>query len=315
VSGPNGVVTVNHAEVWAGDAPTFNGPIVQSADPAVAYAADNCDSSVKVFDLFSHLLTDVIDTGGCFRADEMAFDPVDQVFIVANPGEINIGKGPTAPFLTLISTKPILPGQSHPILAKIALDGSHGLPNATAGIEQPIYYPPLGYFLVALPQNGPNPAIGGVVVVDPRHRKVLGTIQVNNCSPNGAALNATNTELYLGCSAGPTQVISVSPGHLGQVLASFPQVQNCDEVTYNAGTNDFGGACGNNPSGPVVGVISAAGPTFVQDISTASFTKGNPHSITSDPVSGFFYVPLPTTDTQCPTANGCIAVYGQNPPS
>jgi len=52
-SGPNGVLTVHHREVWAG----------------------NGDSTVHVIDLKSQQTTHVIPTGGAFRADEGCFDP------------------------------------------------------------------------------------------------------------------------------------------------------------------------------------------------------------------------------------------------
>ena len=78
VSGPNGVVIVNSTEAWVTDAPSFSGPIVASASLSVAYATDNCDSSVKVINLASKSVTDNIKINGCFRSDEVAFDPTDQ---------------------------------------------------------------------------------------------------------------------------------------------------------------------------------------------------------------------------------------------
>jgi hypothetical protein len=58
-AGPDGVFTVNHREVWAGDGP----------------------SQVKVIDLFSGKTTHVITTGPATanRADEGCFDPRDQL--------------------------------------------------------------------------------------------------------------------------------------------------------------------------------------------------------------------------------------------
>src|SRR6266702_789116 len=69
ISGPNGVVTVNHREAWVSDAPT--GSI--SGTPQVF--TSNNDSSVKVIDLRTQQVTDVLSTGGNHRADEVAFDP------------------------------------------------------------------------------------------------------------------------------------------------------------------------------------------------------------------------------------------------
>ena len=52
LSGPDGVVIVDHKEVWAGDG----------------------DSRVKVIDLATGQFITTIDTGGQFRVDEMAYD-------------------------------------------------------------------------------------------------------------------------------------------------------------------------------------------------------------------------------------------------
>ncbi len=159
ISGPNGVTIVNHNEIWAGDAPTLSGPVPLStacqggdlnACKTAYLSVDNCDSSVKVINLRSQQVTDVINTGGCFRADEMAFDEVDQILVVANDAEQDIGN---PNFITLISANP-----GHAILAKIVFDGTNGTPNATGGIEQSQYSPSTGLFYVAVPSDrGPSP--------------------------------------------------------------------------------------------------------------------------------------------------------------
>lgn len=306
VSGPNGVATVHHAEAWVTDAPSFSGPIVMNADPKVAYAADNCDSPLYVIDLITQQVTDKINLKGCFRADEVAWDPKDEIFLVANPGEQDIGKAgtPTAAFVTLISTWPVAPGNSHAILATIPFDGTNRTPKATAGIEQAVWSPKTGLFYVALPQNGPDPNNGGVVVIDPAEKKgprVLGTIPVTNCSPNGAALGP-NFELFLGCTAGPVQIIDIRNGN---VMATIPQIPGgCDEVTFNAGDNHFAGACNGT-----VGIVDAKPPILFDQN-----TGGISHSIASDPVLNLLLAPVPSTApdvmTLCGTTNGCIAGFG-----
>ena len=97
LSGPDGVLTVNHREVWAGDG----------------------DSTVKVIDLFSQKTTHVIPTGGAFRADELCFDPRDQLVMVANDAETPY------PWVSIISTV------NYSVLARIVMDGTHGAPKAT----------------------------------------------------------------------------------------------------------------------------------------------------------------------------------------
>jgi hypothetical protein len=316
VSGPNGVVTVNNVEVWAGDAPTFTGPIVKNADPRIAYATDNCDSSVKVISLITQQVTDSINIGGCFRSDEVAFDPRDQVFIVANPGEQDIGKGPSVPFVTLVSTKPVAPGQHHEILAKIPFDGSNGTPDATAGIEQPVWNPRDGFFYITVPQDGPVATRGAIAVIDPGHGKegrieVVRTMPVNNCSGNGLALGPRNTELFIGCNAGPVQIVDTRDA---SVIKTIPEVAGCDEVWFNRGDLHYLGACSQQLS-----IIDAKPIAFDTNIPTnPSGAPGNPHSVAADLVTNQIFVPIPRNNTVCGATpnNGCIAVFGPaNPES
>src|SRR6266700_5919842 len=77
-SGPNGVLSVNQgAELWVSDG----------------------DSTIKVIDTKSGKIVGTIATGGKKRANAMAYDPKDQVVIVANPND-------EPAFLTLVSAEP-----------------------------------------------------------------------------------------------------------------------------------------------------------------------------------------------------------------
>jgi hypothetical protein len=334
VSGPNGVDVINHREIWAGDAPTLRGPIplstacqagTLSACKTAYLSVDNCDSSVKVIDIRTQQVTDVIDTGGCFRADEMDFDPKDQVVLIANPSEQDIGN---FNFISVISTKP-----GHAILKKIVFDGTHGTPLATNGIEQPRYDPETGLFFVAIPNNGgtfngtPGPTgNGAVAVVDPRDEIRVVTIfnLASNCVPNGTFIGPAN-ELFLGCNAtAPVQIIDKRDGHL---IAAIPQLNGgCDEVWFNPGDDHFMGACsqGRNvatgtPPFYVAGVIDAlspTGPQWDQNITIKDTFKvgtvntGSPHSIAADAYTNRILVPLASGDlsaADCPT--GCIAAF------
>jgi hypothetical protein len=325
LTGPNGVVTVNHSEVWAGDGPTFSGALGQT-NSAADYINDNCNSSVRVFDVVSEQQTDHINTGGCFRSDEMAFDPVDQIFIVANPTEqpVPIGKNGTvqAPFVTLISTKPVAPGAHHQILAKIQFDGTNNTPNANGGIEQSVWSPITGLFYIAVPANSTNLPNGAVAVIDPRNTSSLGVSAVfpltNGCSPNGAALNSkgdqdTNANddlLFLGCSGGPTQVINI---HTGQLVgapitqANGATTGGCDEVAYNSAANQFVGACTNSAGPPpdYLDVVNVGPPpSFV----SASVMGVGAHSVTADFVLNADFAPA--NGTTCGTGVSCVLEYG-----
>src|ERR1700688_3409939 len=86
-SGPNGVVVAGK-EAWVGDG----------------------DSTVKVIDLKTMKIVDTIKTGGESRADELGYDPKDQVIAIANNAD-------EPPFLTIISKQPV-----HKIRGKLVMD-------------------------------------------------------------------------------------------------------------------------------------------------------------------------------------------------
>jgi DNA-binding beta-propeller fold protein YncE len=323
ISGPNGVILVNHREIWAGDAPTLTGAIIgpdavcqggNLAECANDYLpVDNCDSSVKVLDLRTQLVTDVINTGGCFRADELAVDPIDQVVIVANDAEQDIAN---ADFVTLISTK-----KGHAILAQIPFDGTAGTPFATGGIEQPQWNPNDGNFYIAVPAAGgtfANPSTtGAVVVISPKTFAVVSSFPIANCTPNGIAIGPKN-QAILGCNAhAPLQVINLSNG---SVAATIPQVMGgCDEVWYEAGENHYLAACSQaSVANPfyVVGVIDASyvsrPPLWDANITTKpTALGGGMHSLAADDFTSRILVPIGKGDPLCgaATATGCIAAW------
>ncbi len=132
-SGPNGVLAIG-SEVWAGDG----------------------DSTIKVIDLKTMKIVDSIPTGGKLRANEMTYDPKDQVFIIGNQND-------EPPFTTMVSTKP-----GHKIVGKVTF------PDATDGNEQPTYNPADGLVYQSIPiMNAKTgkvvaniPGIGGADMVN-----------------------------------------------------------------------------------------------------------------------------------------------------
>jgi hypothetical protein len=116
LSGPNGVVVINkrgelgageghrRKELWAGDG----------------------DSTVKVIDLETNSVVDSIPTGGVKRADELAYDPVDKIILIANDVD-------DTPFVTFISA------ETRTVLGHIFFNGVGSNPQATMGLEQPVW--------------------------------------------------------------------------------------------------------------------------------------------------------------------------------
>jgi hypothetical protein len=216
------------------------------------YASDPCDSSVRVFDIASRKQTDHINVGGCFRTDEGAFDPVDQIALFANPSEqpgVNSKRLNQSAFVTFISTAPVAPGEHHKILQQINFDGKAGTVHADMGIEQAVYSSQTGLFYLNIPGASSN-AAGYVVVLDPRISddiKIVDTYKLKPimvsgtltyCAPTGGALGP-NYEMLLGCSnpGAPEEVIDIRDGKVLKVLTGTSG--GCDEVWYNAGDDLF----------------------------------------------------------------------------
>lgn len=289
LSGPDGVVIVNNREVWAGDG----------------------DSTVKVIDIATRKIVDTISTGGQFRADEDSWDPRDHILAVANNAD-------TPPFLTLINT------DTHKIIKRITFDGTNGTPNATNGLEQSQYSRGTGMFYVSVPQVGPDPADGGVSVIDPHSQSVVATFLVRDCSPAGMALGP-HRQALLGCSASfgtspnvLTQTVVIDIAN-GDIKANITQVGGSDEVWYDRGSNNYylGARANTDNTGkvtPILGVVDASSNTF----DPSPVTSTTAHSVAADRGNRHVFLPIgfvppgspagtdPTNP--CPQ-HGCIAVY------
>ena len=269
IAGPNGTQPTGDGYVWAGDG----------------------NSTVKIIDERSLQIVQTISTGGTMRADSIGYDPKDHIAAVVNDAD-------SPPFVTLIYT----PDGYRQILKRISF------PDATNGLEQPVFDPRRGVFYLSVPQVGPNQEKGEVAIVDPVLRRVVGTLPVSNCQPNGAALGPKQ-QLLLGCSvannaaARPlgTQVINALSGRL---LATFT-VGGSDEVSYDPTNQTFDLAARNNATGPVLGIIDASSLQLISAIPTAT----NSHSVAVDRINNEIFFPLTAgvNNTVCP--NGCIGVY------
>lgn len=303
-AGPDGVITVNHREVWAGDGP----------------------SEVKVIDLFSQATTHTIPTGGANRADELCFDPRDQLVLVANDAETPF------PFVSFIST------ENYSVLKRITMDGTIASggkvasPKATNGIEQCQWDRRTGKFYVNIPEvNGPgtDAAPGAVVTISPDTLEIenVYSIPVGQCAgPQGMAIGPDH-QILLGCNdplktAPSTVVIDDRNGH---VIATIAGQDGSDEVDFNEGDSQYFLARSGGANPQQLGVIDTDGKEGIaSDQSVAIGLPNNPpssphgtaHSVASDPVFNQVYVPIPSTAglAVCSTAGGsdtqgCIAVF------
>ena len=237
-SGPDGVMTVLHREIWAGDG----------------------DSTLKFLSLANGAFLGQISTGGQFRVDEMCFDPVHNIGFVANNAD-------NPAFITAVNFR------THSILGKIVFDGTPqngggiGV-NATDGIEQCQFNPRDGMIYVSVPEvNGPgdNSAPGAVARINPVTMQIVAAplIPLAACSgPQGLAIGpvvGTFGEMLTGCNGAnanaaanrPTALVDdgTSGGTFGASVSLSWQAGN-DMVAYNSGDNHYYLArSGNNSVG------------------------------------------------------------------
>jgi DNA-binding beta-propeller fold protein YncE len=273
LSGPNGVAfdPLRH-ELWAADG----------------------DSTVKVIDVAANppKIVASVSTGGTKRADELGIDTKDGLVLVGNNAD-------KPSYVTFISTKP-----DHAVMGKIEM------PDASDGIDQPLYVPETGLFYASVPIWKEQKNHGGLAVFDPKTLKMTKLIPIDDCVPQGLA-QGPGTNVIVGCSAGskartptvPTPATVIIDVATEKVVKVIHELGGQDEVWYNPTLHQYYTASRDLPSGPVLGVINADTNTFVESIATGE----NAHSVAADSKNGAIFVPLTAPNPACP--NGCIGVY------
>jgi len=302
ISGPNGVVVINHNEVWAGDG----------------------DSTLKVVDIKSMTIKDAIpitdptNSGATFRVEEMTWDERDHIVAAANNANV-------PPFISFVNV------DTHKVVGQIVFNGQNNTPDATNTVmPQRMLHalkwsPKTGLIYVSVPQivqgtDTVSMSKGGVAVIDPRSMKVLTTYEVDNCSPAGLTIGPNNQAL-IGCSAPfgtpPTTQTFVINLLTGELSAPIP-IGGSDQVWFDRGTNHYYLGAHNNLTGgqpdPIVGSVDAITNTFDGSHSTSTTA----HSIAADQFQHKVFVPIglvppnskPNTDPTNPCPDkGCVAVF------
>jgi len=239
ISGPNGVVAI----------PQIN----------QLYIGDG-DSTVKVVDLTAKAVVSVIPTGGKFRADELAYDPVDRIIMITNPND-------SPPFLTFISTD------------TQAVLGHLFYPASQSGLEQPVWDGQTKMFLISIP--GTSSFLGAVDVIDPVAMQATNRIYLS-CSPAGLALGPLQ-RVMTSCG----QVIDARNGNrLADSNAIWTVYLNAipiggDEIWFNPGDNRYYFGSAN------VGVVDAETNRALGFLATGVPT----HSIAVDSQNNHIFVP------------------------
>jgi hypothetical protein len=177
------------------------------------------DSTVAVIDTTTNAITHVVSTGGTARADEIAWDPLDGLILIANDRD-------TPAFVTFISQR------TYSVVKTLRYDGT-AAPLATGGIEQPVWDGPAGKFYIAIPATAANPN-GEIDELDPFRLSVTRSIPTSCKGPAGLAL-IPNQRLITSCG----DVIDIASGKVVTTVSGV----SADEIWYNPGDQRvyFGG--------------------------------------------------------------------------
>ena len=288
-SGPDGNVVVGHY-LFAGDYP----------------------STVRVFDLSASITSPPevaeINTGGEYRADEMDYDPADQVVIVSNGDS-------TPAFVTFINTT------TFKIVKQVTFDGTNGTPDTSqGGIGSVLYDSRTNKFLVSIPEVGSDLTAGAVAVMDPRTAQVTQVFSgLNNCMPSGMA-QGPGENVLVTCDPGfpaPDPVLFaprtyVINGRTGAILANLTQVGGVDYGAYNPvdhhyylGARDYFTSSTAATASPVLGVIDADTNQWIENFPTGT----DAHSVTVNPGNNQIFVPIENPNGLCGTLPGCVSVF------
>jgi DNA-binding beta-propeller fold protein YncE len=239
--GPAGLLTDNLYQLWVGDG----------------------NSTVKVIDLFSRSIVATLSIGGKKRADELAYDPQEQVLLVTN-------------------------GSDHPAFASFisvttrTIVGKVVFPDATGGLEAPTWDAVTHKFYLSVPATHQSPG-GAVAVIDPLTKRVIRSYALSGCNPRGIA-TGPGLDLLLGCDGHPLILDRLT----GRVVATIPQVNGCDEVWYNPGDHRYYLAAFTNARGPVLSVVDAESQRWITNIPTVP----KAHSVAVDAYNNHIFVPL-----------------------
>jgi hypothetical protein len=308
-SGPDGVLTANKStELWVGDSP---GKVWIMNAKTGAIPATLGPQKVPNPIVLTNPQTGKPQTS---RADELCYDPNNNVIMIASPAE-----GPK-PFVTFISAT------TYKVLGTLVFDGK-AAPNATNGIEQCQWSPRTELFYQNVPEvDGPgnDTAPGKVAVIDPKKMTVKKsfTIPLDACAgPQGMAIGPDD-QILLGCNAagpdGHRNSVVINENN-GTILKHLPNLGGADEVWFNKDDGHYSISSCNTPcrtvpvtgatTGPeLLGIVDANGlrldhtvTTAEQNGLTSSTVGGNPRTAHSVAAGGnLIFLPLPAVGGNVP---------------
>ena len=315
-----------------------NGVVVIGRPGHQFLIATDANSRVVSINLQNDTIVNEVSTGGKpgLRADELAFDPVDNLLLPVNNAD-------SPPFATLIKVDP----QTGTLTQPQNIEGVDRITftDATNGAEQPQWDPGTRRFYISIPEiNGPGGTgpDGAVKRINPHTATVEATFAVSVCQPAGLTVGP-HGDLLVGCSvifntvgtvwlglsdpntAAPIQVVlDAKTGAIDKMVAG---VGGSDEVWFNAGDGRYYTASRANPGAvpngtnpptdPVLGVIDAESKTLIQIVPTFNTPnptspppRGTAHSVAVNSHINHVFVPLPANNVFPGCQTGCIAVFG-----
>jgi hypothetical protein len=217
-----------------------------------------------------------VSTGGNQRADELAYDPLDHIILIANDRDT------PAPFVTFITTT----NPPH-VLGKIVYDGSLGNPKSTGGIEQPVWDGVTKRFYIAIPSTAAH-LNGEVDEINATTMKIT-RVFPTSCGPAGLVL-IPGQHLMTSCG----DVLDIATGAVVHTVAGV----GGDEIWYNRGDERvyFGGGL-DRISVPVASGLSpyslittlVVGKILVPPPNAANHTT---HSVAADAENNHIFVPV-----------------------
>jgi hypothetical protein len=318
-SGPDGVITVEHTQLWVGDG--MSRVWVLDAKTGATVNTGNAPNPIP-----TSSGPNITIPNNPNRADELCFDPVDHLVMVANNAD-------DPPFASLIST------QTYTVVKQIPFDGSNGAPTSNNGAEQCQWSPRTGLFYISIPGIAgllPAKTHGGVAVINPKSMKVVKTfiIPTDSCeAPQGMAVGP-DPQILLGCNAtSPNGVFNTAiiNEHSGHVIATLANEGGDDEVWFNPGDGHYFLAGGSFRPNEQLGIVDSRFRTEDQTIQTGTpnGTARNAHSVAADLNTNLVFVPIPGTggggslmpptvgfqsslcgQTSALQQAGCVAVFG-----
>src|SRR5262245_15609227 len=239
-------------------------------------------SNVEVIDLKTKTRVASISTGGVARADELAYDPLDHIVLIANDRETTCVMGACtgpAPFITFISV------ENRTVLGQIFYPNVvFGSPASNHGLEQPVWDAKTGKFYLAVPGTVQNPA-GEIDEIDPAGQLIT-RIFPTTCSPAGLVL-VPRHRLVTSCG----DVINIASG---KVLTTVAPVGG-DEIWFNPGEERvyFGGFQGIR-----VPILNTDNNQLVTTLVVGQINPNPPplsqttHSVAADSENNLIFVPV-----------------------